>query len=371
MDALDDPLILIVAGWVTLVITLAAGRLLSRSAVLPDKPNHRSSHERVTSRAGGFAICGGWFAGVVILAAFSGAPAIAQVALAFGGLALLAFAVGYADDAWSMSSYWKFAGQLAVAALFAAAFAPLALAPAPFVGEVALGAAGVVLTVIWIVGFMNAFNFMDGANGVAAGAACVGMCVFAVISAFLGAPVVAGAAILLALACFGFLPVNLARGKLFMGDNGSQSISFIVAGLGVFAANETDGRVSALVMPVIFLPFIFDVSWTLGHRMLRKKSIVTAHREHLYQLMLRFGVSHLRVAMIYMGLTAFSSAAAIIMLALAPQWQWTVPAVLCAAFAVIAMRIHNAAMAQGFLDDKKGAPAIDAPALDPLTRAAE
>ncbi len=371
MDSLDDPLILIVAGWVTLVITLAAGRLLSRSAVLPDKPNHRSSHERVTSRAGGFAICGGWFAGVVILAAFSGTPAIAQVALAFGGLAVLAFAVGFADDTWSMSSYWKFAGQLAVAALFAAVFAPLALAPAPFVGEVTLGAVGVVLTVIWIVGFMNAFNFMDGANGIAAGAACVGMCVFAVIAAFLGAPVAAAASILLALACFGFLPVNLARGKLFMGDNGSQSISFIIAGLGVFVANETDGRVSALVMPVIFLPFIFDVTWTLGHRMLRKKSIVTAHREHLYQLMLRFGASHLRVAMIYMGLTAFSSAAAIIMLALAPQWQWTVPVILCVAFTIFAMRIHNAAMARGFLDDKKGDPDTQAPALDPLSRAAE
>ena len=371
MDSLDAPLILIVAGWITLLIALSASRVLSRSAVLPDKPNHRSSHAHVTSRAGGLAICGGWFAGVIILAAFSGSPAIAQAALAFAGLAVLAFAIGFADDNWAMSAYWKFAGQIAVASLFVVIFAPLAIAPLPFAGETVLGAAGVFLTIFWIVGFMNAFNFMDGANGIAAGAACVGLCVFAVIAAFMGAPVPAGASILLALACFGFLPTNLGRGKLFMGDNGSQSVSFIIAGLGVFAANETKGLISALVIPVIFLPFIFDVTWTLGHRILRKKSILHAHREHIYQLMLRFGASHLKVAMIYMGLTAFSSAVAILMLALPPQWQWAAPAALSAAFMVIATRIHHAAMRNGLLDDlqEKETPKTDN--LDQLTRAAQ
>lgn len=351
MDSLDAPLILVVAGWVTLLISLSAGRVLSRSDVLPDKPNHRSSHEKVTSRAGGIAIFGGWIAGVVILAAFSGTAEITQAALAFGGLAAIAFAVGFADDQWTMSAYWKFAGQVAVACLFVAVFGPLSIVPMPFIGETTLGIAGTFLTVFWIVGFMNAYNFMDGANGIAAGSACVGLCVFAVITAFLGAPLVAGASILMALACFGFLPANLVRGKLFMGDNGSQSISFIVAALGIFAANQTTGLVSAMVFPVIFLPFIFDVAWTLGHRMIRKKSILHAHREHLYQILLRSGVSHLKVAMLYSGLTAFSSAVAILMLTQPPAWQWIAPGILCIGFALAALPVHRMALRNGLLGD--------------------
>ncbi len=371
MDSLEAPLILVVAGWITLLISLSAGRLLSQSSILPDKPNHRSSHENVTSRAGGLAICGGWIVGVVILAAFSGTPEIAQAALAFGGLAMIAFAVGFADDNWSMSAYWKFAGQVAVACLFVAVFDPLTIAPLPFVGETALGAMGILLTIFWIVGFMNAYNFMDGANGIAAGSACVGLCVFAIITAFMGAPLAAGASILLAFACFGFLPANLVRGKLFMGDNGSQSISFIIAALGVFAANKTSGSVSALVVPMIFLPFIFDVAWTLGHRMIRKKSILHAHREHLYQILLRSGVSHLNVALVYMGLTAFSSATAILMLTQPPEWQWVAPTILCAGFALIAIRLHRAALRDGLLDDHGATDETIGDLGDPMAGIAE
>jgi UDP-N-acetylmuramyl pentapeptide phosphotransferase/UDP-N-acetylglucosamine-1-phosphate transferase len=371
LDSLDAPLILVVAGWVSYVIAMSVSRLLSGSRILPDNPNHRSSHERATSRAGGLAIYGGWFAGLLILAAFSGIAEIARISLSLGGLALLALGIGFADDKWMMSSFWKFAGQVAVATLFVAVFGPLILAPLPFVGLTVLGTAGVVVTVFWIVGFMNAYNFMDGANGIAAGAASVGLSAFAIITAFSGALLVAAVAILLAIACFGFLPANLARGKIFMGDNGSQSISFAIACLGVYAANETRGDVSALVMPVIFLPFIFDVTWTLGHRILRKKNILAAHREHNYQILLRLGASHLRVALIYMALTAFSSAVAILMLALPPGVQWLAPALLSVLFAIAAIRLFRTAEKTGLLDQalERGTPKLKP--LDPLQRAAE
>jgi len=363
-NSLDAPLILVVAGWVTYVVAMSASRILSRSEILPDKPNHRSSHENVTSRAGGLAICGGWLVGLIILAVFSGVAEIARYSALIGGLTLLAMGVGFVDDKWSVPAFIKFFGQLAVAAIFVVLFGALAFAPVPFFGEIALGAAGAVVTVLWIVGFMNAFNFMDGANGVAAGAASVGLSAFAIIAAFSGVPFAAAAAILMALACFGFLPANLARGKLFMGDNGSQSVSFAIACLGIYAANETGGRVSALVMPVIFLPFIFDVSWTLLHRAIRKKNIMSAHREHNYHLLLRFGASHLKVALIYMALTAFSSAAAILMLALPPATQWLAPAFLCAVFALVASGLYRAASKKGFLDGGSEAAAPKLESLD-------
>ncbi len=370
-NSMDAPLILVVAGWVTYVIAMSASRILSRSEILPDKPNHRSSHENVTSRAGGLAICGGWLTGLIILAVFSGIEEIAHYSVLIGGLTLLAMGIGFVDDKWSVPALFKFSGQLAVAVIFVVSFGALAFAPVPFFGEIALGAVGTVVTVLWIVGFMNAFNFMDGANGVTAGAASVGLSAFAIIAAFSGAPFAAAAAILMALACFGFLPANLARGKLFMGDNGSQSISFAIASLGIYAANETGGRVSALVMPVIFLPFIFDVFWTLLHRTIRKKNILSAHREHNYQLLLRFGASHLRVALIYMALTAFSSAAAILMLALPPAVQWLAPTLLFAVFALGAANLYRAAAQKGFLDGGTEAVASKSEALDQVQPAAK
>ncbi len=336
----DGPLVTSVAVWIVFLISLSGSRLASSSKKLPDHPNHRSSHDRVTSKAGGLAIIAAWLAGIFVIGAFSGFPDTARQSALLAGLTIIALGVGLADDRLHISPFWKCAGQFAVAGMFVAAFSPLATAPVPFVGEQSLGLAGVVLTVFWIVAFMNIFNFMDGANGLAAGAATIGLCGFSVVASFTGVPFAAIAGFLLAVATLGFMPSNLKRGRLFMGDNGSQAVSFLIAALAILAANESNGRMSALVTPVIFLPFVFDVFWTLAHRVIRRKNILAAHREHLYQLMLRSGASHMRVAVIYMTLTAASTATAIFMLTLTPALQWIAPAVLSGLFAIGAMRIH-------------------------------
>ncbi|MCD8492076.1 MAG: hypothetical protein LRY51_09315 [Geovibrio sp.] len=77
-----------------------------------------------------------------------------------------------------MRALWKFVGQVAAAIAYVALFGPLSFAPAPFVGDIPLGLFAAPITVFWIVGFMNAFNFMDGVNGIAA--ACAGFVLFAV-----------------------------------------------------------------------------------------------------------------------------------------------------------------------------------------------
>ncbi len=366
----DRWLVIIIAGLVTYLTTLAACRLAMYADILPDNPNGRSSHSQVTSRAGGVGIFGGWFAGVFILASFSGGTASSFIAVKFAGIAFLAFLIGLADDKWALSPLFKFSGQAAVATLFTWLIGPLMLAPAPFLGEAPLGMWGVIVTVIWIVGFMNAFNFMDGANGIAAGSALTGLIAFSVIALFSGAAATAVLAILLAIACFGFLPANLARGRLFMGDSGSQAISFLIAGFGVYAANASDGRVSALIVPVIFLPFIFDVCWTLAHRVVRGQNILAGHREHNYQLLLRLGFTHAKVAIIYMSLTAFSAGAAILMLALSPEAQWLAPVLISAVFIVAAAHIYSSAAKAGILSEKPGATENAAPVQD-IQRAAE
>lgn len=349
-NSLEGPMIIGVAAWIAYLVSAAGSRFAAQLQAMRDHPNHRSSHTRPTPKTGGFAIVGAWLAGMFVLAVFLSDSEITTYAAFLSGLAVCALGLGLADDLLSPSPVLKFAGQFAVAALFAAVFAPLAAAPVPVAGYMALApAAGFALTVLWIVAFMNAYNFMDGANGLASGSAAAAMCGFCIIAAFSGETFAAATAFLLAAALFGFLPVNMKRGRLFMGDNGSQAVGFIVAALTVLAANMSDGRISALVLPVIFLPFLMDVAATLMHRAVRKQNVLSAHREHVYQFMLRLGASHAQVAVTYMGLTAVSVAAAIFMLALPAGWQWLAPAALAVLFAFPAARIYRAALRAGLL----------------------
>lgn len=361
-NPLEGPMVIGVGAWIAYLIAVAGSRFAARSKRLRDHPNHRSSHTQPTPKTGGLAIVAAWLAGLFIIGVFSGSPQTTGQAALLGAMALCALGVGLADDLFDMSPLWKFAGQFAVAGLFIAFFAPLQGAPVPFVGYAELGLAGVFLTVFWFAVFMNAYNFMDGANGLAAGSAAVAMCGFCVIAAFSGAPFAAACAFLLAVALFGFLPVNLRRGRLFMGDNGSQAISFIIAALAVIAANASEGRVSALVIPVIFLPFLFDVAVTLTHRAIRRQNILSAHREHVYQLMIRMGASHTSAAVAYMAMTALSTAAAILMLALPAESQWLAPAALAIVFAVAAFAVYRKALAAGLFQasDRTQPPAPEA-----------
>jgi len=332
---------------------LAAVQVLARRAIaanwLPDHPNHRSSHERVTPRSGGVAIFVAWLAGLAVVAGLGTVEGVAGQAAMLAPLVGLVFLFGLVDDILALRAAWKFIGQMLAALVYVWVFGPLETAPLPFLGDAPLGLAGAPITVFWIVAFMNAFNFMDGVNGIAAACAAFALFGIAVASAFFSAGLWTAAAGVGAVALVGFLPFNFSKDKLFMGDNGSQTIGFLIAAAGVGAANASDGALSALFAPVAMAAFIVDVAFTLVHRTIRKQNILLAHREHVYQLLLRLGLSHVAVTAIYLGLTAFSTAAAIAMLRLSPEHQWIAPVFLIAAFSIPAGLIFAKAERAGLL----------------------
>ncbi|NNL88776.1 MAG: glycosyltransferase family 4 protein, partial [Marinicaulis sp.] len=343
-DTLSGPIIIGVAAWLTYLVAFAGCRSAAWRKILPDHPNHRSSHIRATSKAGGVAIIVAWAIGMIVVGVFLDPPEYLRSASGLAVLTMIALVLGLADDARQFSPAVKFAGQIAIAALFIWFFAPLQAIPAPFADPILLWpVAGAALSIIWIVGFMNTYNFMDGVNGIAAGCTGVGMTIFAILCALSGALLPAAAAMLLTVACYGFLPMNFKRGRLFMGDNGSQAISFMIAALAVYTANTTANNVNILVIPIIFMPFLLDVTWTLAHRLLRGQNILAAHREHNYQLLLRLGRSHERVATYYMVGTFFCACAAGVMLATPPEYQWIFPAAISAIFMVMATQIYRKA----------------------------
>jgi UDP-N-acetylmuramyl pentapeptide phosphotransferase/UDP-N-acetylglucosamine-1-phosphate transferase len=145
------------------------------------------------------------------------------------------------------------------------------------------------LVIVGIVGFVNAFNFMDGMNGVAA-TACIlvgSTNLFIGHQHHLGVLVVGGEALLVG--ALGFLPWNFPKAKIFLGDVGSYFLGALISGLGLYAS--THGvRVDEVVAPVAL--FLTDVAVTIVRRFRRGEDLLEAHREHIYQRLAALGIRH-------------------------------------------------------------------------------
>jgi UDP-N-acetylmuramyl pentapeptide phosphotransferase/UDP-N-acetylglucosamine-1-phosphate transferase len=157
---------------------------------------------------------------------------------------------------------------------------------------------------LWIVGYTNAFNFMDGINGLAAGQAVVtgfGMALLGGMApnGYHSTPVLWSVAI--ASAALGFLPHNFPQARMFMGDVGSAPLGFWLAVLVLWLAMNAGAW---LLVPLVLLHanFVLDTGITLLRRMMRGERWYAAHREHFYQRLVRSGKSHTFVTSLEMAL---------------------------------------------------------------------
>jgi UDP-N-acetylmuramyl pentapeptide phosphotransferase/UDP-N-acetylglucosamine-1-phosphate transferase len=348
VDSYSAGLLVVIGGLAAVAVTQLLGRMLAFSDFLLDRPNERSSHLAATPRSGGIAIFGGWIVGVGLIALFADWTVFGRYALLLAPLVGAAFLFGLADDRLNLNAPLKFFAQTALALFYVALFGPLQSAPLPFIGETSLGPWAGPLTVFWIVGFMNAYNFMDGVNGIASACGGLALACLAAASAFAGAPFWAVTTGIAAAALMSFLPLNLPKARLFMGDNGSQAVGFLFAAASVGAANQSDGAIGAYFGPILMMPFLFDVAFTLVHRARRGRNILSAHREHLYQLLTRLGLSHVAATAVFLSFAAFSAAVAILSLRAAPGLQFLAPLLLSALFLFPALKLFRRAELAGF-----------------------
>lgn len=262
-----------------------------------DLPGQRSSHVHATPRGGGVGM-----AVVLVLAALL-LPLPARLALALAASLLLVAVLGLVDDRHGLAARWKLLGQILAAAPLAWALAPTLATMFPALGDAAVVFAGLAAAA-GLVFLVNAWNFMDGIDGIAALSAIgVGLVALAEASA---APAWLGLA--LAAAAAGFLPWNLPRARLFMGDAGSHVLGLAVGALLLLSLHTPEDAagipVTAWALLAACLPFSIDVLATLLRRACDGEPLATAHRRHLYQLAVRRGYSHGRVALAYGGLGA-------------------------------------------------------------------
>ena len=313
-------------------------------------PNQRSSHVRPVANGGGVAIVATFVAGYVALYVL-GNTRVAEAHMAGFALAALGIAaVSFADDLGRIPTFvLKLAAQILAATilvLFGVVFRHWSL---PWIGSFDLGALGIPLTVLWVVALTNIVNFMDGLDGLAAGACAIAALFLGLATFVEGSLFVYLFCYVLAAAALGFLPFNFPRARIFMGDVGSQFLGFVFAALAVIAAEHDASRTSFLVVPLLFFHFIFDTMFTMARRARRGENLTQAHRSHLYQLLNRCGWSHARVSALHFAMTALQGVGALVLIRLGPDRRALVFLPFLGLEIVYAIAVMRAAKRRGLL----------------------
>ncbi|MFN7949653.1 MAG: glycosyltransferase family 4 protein [Blastocatellia bacterium] len=266
-----------------------------------DLPNARSSHSQPTPRLGGLGIVAA-FASAVLLWVMTGQGRNEMTALKPGlllaGLLVMAV-VGLVDDLRSVSPLVKYLGQLGAAALVLWGGVMIGEIILPFGVKLSFGIASALITIIWLTGFSNIFNFMDGIDGLAGGTGAIYSLALSVVSFGTGHHVAGTAGLILAAGCLGFLAHNFPPAKIFMGDVGSLFVGFALAALAVLVSGSGESQVPFPAVLLIFGTFLYDGALTLARRLWRGEKIWLAHRSHLYQRLVIAGQSHRRVTLTY------------------------------------------------------------------------
>jgi UDP-GlcNAc:undecaprenyl-phosphate/decaprenyl-phosphate GlcNAc-1-phosphate transferase len=317
------PLSLLLTHLLLLLPLVALSALVVRAMIrwpILDVPNARSAHQVVTPRGGGLGPVLAFLLGMLVLYHMADFARIAD--RQFIGVILAAFAiaaVGLLDDMRDLSARLRLLCQFAAAMVAVLSGLALQRLSLPGIGVVELGFLGTLITLFWIMGCTNAVNFMDGLDGLVAGTLVIASLALAAIALSLGGGFIYAAAMFLAAGFLGFLPFNLHRARIFMGDVGSQFAGFMLAILAVAAARFEHSQVSFLIVPLLIFGLLFDAAFTLARRALMREAVGAAHRSHLYQMAQRSGVPVRVVAGVHWGFALFHAALAAWFLQLTPE----------------------------------------------------
>jgi UDP-GlcNAc:undecaprenyl-phosphate GlcNAc-1-phosphate transferase len=267
-------------------------RLCIRWGIL-DAPGHLKIHREPIPRLGGVAIACALFAGIAVaLRSASGG------ALFFAAALALVWLAGFIDDLRELAPSFRLLAQIGGAVLL--------YAGGWRVASFSSGAFGIFVQCLFVILFVNAFNFLDGVDGLAAGiTAAIALGYALAPGAALSALGYAVAWSLLG-ACTGFLFFNFPPAKIFMGDSGSMVLGFGVAFLGLdLVSGHSDGRVanSLLFSFLIAALPLLDAVLVVTRRVARGQSPFRGDRGHFYDFLLAGGWTARRVAISYYFLT--------------------------------------------------------------------
>ncbi|MDQ0907606.1 UDP-GlcNAc:undecaprenyl-phosphate GlcNAc-1-phosphate transferase [Streptomyces canus] len=303
----------------------------------------RDVHREPTPRLGGIAMFFGLCAGLLVADHLTNLSEVFEKSneprALLSGAALI-WLIGVLDDKFEIDALIKLGGQMIAAGVMVMQGLTILWLPIPSVGSVALTQwQGTLLTVALVVITINAVNFVDGLDGLAAGMVCIAAAAFFLYAYRIwysygieaAAPATLFSAILMGM-CLGFLPHNMHPARIFMGDSGSMLIGLVLAAGAISITGQIDpdalklfaGSEKAAVHQTVpvYIPLLLplsiiavpaaDLISAIVRRTWRGQSPFAADRGHLHHRLLEIGHSHSRAVWImyfWSALIAFGSLA--------------------------------------------------------------
>ncbi len=281
---------------------------------LLDTPGVRKLHAHPVPLAGGLAVLTGLLLSAGLMLGVS-EPLRSLVfehrqlwVSVFGG-AILMTGLGVLDDRHVLRPGPKFAMQLAVALLLAAAGLRITL----FVDNPVFQYA---ITALWMLTIINAFNFMDNMNGLCAGLGAIMAAAFAVAAARHQQQAEMIFSVLVCGGLLGFLPYNFPRARIFLGDAGSHLVGYCAAVLAILPSFHTrsDSRPFAVLIPLLILALpLLDLVWVVGLRIRAGQPFYVGDTNHLSHRLVRRGLSERQAVALIWGLAAGASILALLL----------------------------------------------------------
>jgi UDP-GlcNAc:undecaprenyl-phosphate GlcNAc-1-phosphate transferase len=216
----------------------------------------------------------------------------------------LIFLLGIYDDIRSVGPYTKFAVQGVAAIMLFAGGLRISNLPLLFGARHLAWPIGLPITVLWVIGITNAFNLIDGLDGLAAGSALFSTLVVFVVAIFNGSSLVSLLTIALAGAILGFLRFNFNPATIFLGDCGSLFIGFMLSALALLGSEKAPTVIAVAIPLVSFGLPILETTLSLTRRLISGRPLFTGDREHIHHKLLQLGMSHRQVVIVLYGVSA-------------------------------------------------------------------
>jgi UDP-GlcNAc:undecaprenyl-phosphate/decaprenyl-phosphate GlcNAc-1-phosphate transferase len=278
----------------------------------------RHTHTKPLPRLGGIAICLTFLLGALLYVPISRFFHASFAARSYFGILIpvfMIFLMGAYDDLKPLKPRSKIAVQAFAAVFLYFGGFGIAYVGSIFGGHIAARLVDLALTVVWVLLITNAFNLIDGLDGLAAGSAAISAVALLAVAIVGHNDLVTYLVIVLLGAILGFLPFNFHPASIFMGDSGSLFIGFLLSALAM-AGPHTIPTLGEVAIPLLAfgLP-ILDVSLAVFRRILRRAPVFRGDTDHIHHKLLKRGLSHRATVVVLYFVTAAFVASSLILLA--------------------------------------------------------
>ena len=307
----------IITALVCFIITPLVKKFAITVNAIDVPKDERRVHCKPIPVMGGLAIYISFVIGAIL---YNGILTTSQLGIIIGATVIVIG--GMIDDIKELSPKYKLLIQIIAAGCLLISGVRISILTNPFrefYPYLNIGWVTIPVTIIWIVGVTNAFNLIDGLDGLAAGIAFISSVTLMIVSIINGRLEPAFLTAVLSGAILGFIPYNFNPASIFMGDTGSQLLGFLLAAISIEGAIKS---ATAFVIAVPILAFglpIYDTLFAMIRRKVSGKSIMQADRGHLHHRLLDMGLSQKQAVIIMYFISAILGGIAIIAMQISNQ----------------------------------------------------